>query len=173
MDGFLSFLRQFEEHLERWSGFGSTWLTLFLMLLVSTDVLYRAVVGKALLGVYNLSEIVMVGVCFLALAYTQNRRGHVRMELVLERLPRRARGFSEATSLLLSLIVCLLMFYRSVVELQVAIEIRLVAAGIIKWPAWPLKIVVSFGLFLLCIRLGLQFGEQIRSFMRGGRWNDF
>lgn len=143
------------------------------MFLVTTDVLYRAVAGKALLGVYNLSEIIMVGVCFFALAYTQNRKGHVRMELVLERLPLRARGLSEATSLLLSLVICLLMFCRSVVELQVAVQIRLVSAGIVKWPAWPLKIVVSLGLFLLCIRLAFQFVEQIRSCIQAGRSHEF
>jgi TRAP-type C4-dicarboxylate transport system permease small subunit len=165
---FFCYLRKFLEKVELWAGLGSTWLVVFIMLLVTCDVTYRAVAGKAILGAYNLTEIIMVAVCFFALAYTQNKRGHVRMEIVVNKMKGRARLFIEIVSLFICLLISALMFYRSIVEVRVAIGIHLFTPGVIKWPAWPLKIVVVFGVFLLCLRIAIQLGQQVRHLIYGG-----
>lgn len=164
MNPFLSFLGKYEEKIEIWSNLTSTWLIIFLMLLIVSEVVYRYVVGKAILGAYNLAEMMMVGVCFLGLAYTQNKKGHIRMGLVLQQLEKKSFKtylFTETASLFLCLVISILLFYQSLVEAQVAINIRLSTAGIIKWPAWPLKIAVAFGFLLLSIRIAIQIGRQI------------
>lgn len=165
---FISNLGKFVEKVELWSGLGSTWLVIFIMLLVTSDVTYRAIAGKAILGAYNLTEIIMVAVCFFAVAYTQNRRGHVRMEIVVDKVKGKARLLIEIVSLFICLLISALMFYQSIVEVRVALSIRLFTAGVIKWPAWPLKIVVVFGIFLLCLRITIQLGQQVRHLFQGG-----
>ena len=165
---FSNYLGKFVEKVELWAGLASTWLVVFIMLLVTCDVTYRAIAGKAILGAYNLTEIIMVAVCFFALAYTQNKRGHVRMEIVVNKMKGRARLFTEVVSLSICLLISVLMFYQSIAEVRVAISIRLFTAGVIKWPAWPLKIVVVFGIFLLCLRIAIQLGQQMRHLIHGG-----
>ncbi len=168
MKPFLGYLSKSEEKFERWLGLGSTWLVIFLMLLVTSDVLSRSIAGKAILGAYNLIEIIMVAVCFFAVAYTQNQKGHVRMEIVVNKMKGKARLFAEIVSSLLCLLISGLMFYQSIVELRGAISIRLFTPGVIKWPAWPFKIVVVFGVFLLCLRIAIQLGQQVRHLFQRG-----
>ena len=165
---FFSHLDKFLGKVEHWAGLSSTWLVIFIMLLVTSDVTYRAIAGKAILGAYNLTEIMMVAVCFFAVAYTQNKRGHVRMEIVVSKTKGRARLLTEIVSSLLCLLISALMFYQSIVEVRGAISIRLFTPGVIKWPAWPLKIVVVFGVFLLCLRIAIQLGQQVRHLIHGG-----
>jgi len=159
---FFSFLRKFLGIAETLSNQGAGWLIIFLLVLVAADVAYRTVAAKSIAGAYSLSEIIMVGICFLAMSYTQKQRGHVSMDFVVTRLRGKAHQFAEITSSLLSLIVSILLFYRSSVEAYVAVKIRLVTSGIIEWPAWPLKIVVAFGFFMLCIRIAIQLNQQTR-----------
>mgnify|MGYP003681907178 CR=1 FL=1 len=139
------------------------------MLLIGSDVAYRTLTGKSILGAYNLAEIIMVGICVLSLAYTQRQGGHVRMEIVVNKLRGKALQFIEIIASFLCFTICALIFYRSVVDAGVAIDINLITSGIIAWPAWPLKIVFAFGFFLLCIRIGIQLIQQIRPLVVKGR----
>jgi TRAP-type C4-dicarboxylate transport system permease small subunit len=158
---FFSFLRKLLDIAETLSNQSAGWLVVFLLLLVASDVAYRTVAAKSIAGAYSLSEIIMVGICFLAVSYTQKQKGHVSMDFIVIRLRGKPRQFTEITSSLLSLIVSILLFYRSSVEAYVAVKIRLITSGIIEWPAWPLKIVVAFGFFMLCIRIAIQLNQQI------------
>lgn len=155
-------LRKLIDIAENLSNLGAGWLIISLMVLVASDVVYRATAAKSIAGAYTLSEIIMVGICFLAMAYTQKQRGHVSMDFVVTRLKWKTAQFTEICSSSLSLFIAVLLFYRAAAEAHVAVKIRLITSGIVKWPAWPLKIVVAFGFFLLCIRIAIQLSQQIR-----------
>jgi TRAP-type C4-dicarboxylate transport system permease small subunit len=142
--------------LEWMSSLASGWMIVLLMVLSTSDVAFRLVARNSIEGAYSLSEIVMVGICFFAMSYTQREKGHVSMDFLVMRLSGRKLRFAEITSSFLSLFVSVLLFYRATVEAVGAVELKLVTSGIIEWPAWPLKIVVAFGFFLLCIRIFIQ-----------------
>lgn len=169
MKQFFSLLRKFVDIAETLSNLGAGWLVIFLMVLVASDVVYRTAAAKSIAGAYTLSEIIMVGICFLAMGYTQKQRGHVSMDFVVTRLKGKANQFTEIGASLLSLATSVLLCYRSTVEAHVAVKIRLVTSGIIKWPAWPLKIVVAFGFFLLCIRIAIQLSQHVRLLIKQRR----
>lgn len=158
----LKLCSRFIDIIERFSNLIGGWLIVFLMALVAADVAYRYIVNKSIAGAYSLSEIVMVGICFLSMAYTQKEKGHVAVDFVVHRLKGSASQFLEFISSLLSLIISILLFYRSAAEAHLAVKIRLVTSGIIEWPAWPLKIVVAFGFLLLSIRIAIQLNQQIQ-----------
>ena len=83
---FLGLFRKFVDIAENLSNLGAGWLVIFLMVIVTSDVVYRIAAAKSIAGAYTLSEIIMVGICFLAMAYTQKQRGHVSMDFVVTRL---------------------------------------------------------------------------------------
>jgi len=153
---------RFIEILERISHLSAGWLIILLMALVAIDVAYRYIVNKSIAGAYSLSELVMVGICFLSMAYTQKVKGHVAVDFVVHRLKGRVSQFMECISSLLSLMISSLVFYRSATEAHLAVKIRLVTSGIVEWPAWPLKIVVAFGFLMLSIRIAIQLNQQIQ-----------
>ena len=155
------------DRIERISNKCAGWLVVFLMGLVVSDVSYRFVIKKSIAGAYSLSEIIMVGICFLAMAYTQKEKGHVAVDFVLLRLKGKSRQWLEVISSVLSLIISVLLFYRSFVEAQLAVKIRLVTSGIVNWPAWPLKIVVALGFFFLSVRIAIQLRERVSSLRSG------
>ena len=157
-----SSLARWVDTVERLSNLAGSWLIIFLMLLVTCDVASRYLGGKSIAGAYNLAELIMVGICFLTPAYCQKQKGHIRVEIFIDKLRRKPLRFTESAAYLLSFIICVLLFYRSVGEAQMAVDIRLTTMGIVQWPAWPAKIVVPFGFLLLSIRIGLQLARQIR-----------
>jgi TRAP-type C4-dicarboxylate transport system permease small subunit len=161
------FLVRFLDKVERWSNLVGVWLIIFLMLLVSADVTYRTLTGQSIVGAYELAEIIMVGVVFFTLAYCQKHKGHVRMEIIVAKLQGKLLHFTEVVALLLCLVISVLMSYQALVEAKHAVEINLVTAGIIEWPAWPLKLGLAYGLWLFTLRIGTQLAQQILLLISG------
>jgi TRAP-type mannitol/chloroaromatic compound transport system permease small subunit len=137
------------------------WMIAFIMILTGTDVFLRAIFNKAIEGSYTLSEVMMAAICFVSLAYTQKQTSHISMDFVVARLQGRRFDYAEITSLSLSLIISVLLAYRAVVEAFVAVDLRLVTPGIMKWPAWPSKIVVAYGFLFLSARILVQLVHTI------------
>ncbi|WP_300458125.1 TRAP transporter small permease [Desulfobacula sp.] len=147
--------------IEKGSNACSGWLIICLLLIVTADVSYRFVFNKTIAGAYSLSELIMVGICFLSMSYTQKEKGHVAVDFFILKLEGRTLHFVEITSSLMSIIISFLLFYRSAVEARIAVKIDLVTSGIVNWPAWPLKIIVAFGFLMLTIRIAIQIKQQI------------
>lgn len=163
-----SILGRFVDRVERWLYLSGVWLIIFLMLLVVADVAYRTFQQKSIPGEYELAELVMVGIILFTLAYTQNQRGHVRMEIVVIRLRGKTSHFVETAALLIVLAICSLIVYQSALEAKAAIDIRLFTMGVVQWPVWPVKIAVPVGFFLVCLRVGIQIIQQVRSLLAEG-----
>ena len=166
---FLNFLARLVDRVERWSNLGGSWLVVFLMMLVTCDVAYRFLLRRSIVGVYTLSEQIMVGICFLTLAYCQRQRGHVRVEFVVDRFRGNVAQYTAIVVSILCLFICVLLFYQTTVEATLAVDMRLYTSGIVKWPVSPFKILVAFGFFLLSIRVGIQLAEQVRWLTAKGR----
>lgn len=137
------------------------WMIAFIMILTGADVFMRAVLNRAMEASYTLSELMMVAICFLSLGYTQKQTSHISMDFVVARLKERWSTYIELFSLSLSLIICVLLTYRAMIEAIVAVDLRLVTPGVTQWPAWPSKIIVVYGFLLLSIRILIQFLKKL------------
>ena len=63
-----------------------------MMLLIVSNILARFLFKKPLLGTIELVELLTLISAFFTVAYTEVRRGHVKVDLVVSRLPRRAQA---------------------------------------------------------------------------------
>ncbi len=158
----LKFFGRFIDTAERWANLCGVWLVVFLMLMVTTDVGYRSIFGRSIPGTFELAELTMVGIVFFSVAYAQRERAHIRMDMIVTRLRGDIRNFAEIIAWLLLLAICILLLYEGILEALEAVEMKLTTPGIILWPAWPAKIVVPVGYFLLCVRVAIQLTQQIR-----------
>jgi TRAP-type C4-dicarboxylate transport system permease small subunit len=78
--------------------------TLLLTLMVTSGVVARRVFNTPFLFVEELSGYVVLGIVFLGLAYTLRTGGHIRVDIVHDRLVGRARTALQAACLTLALV---------------------------------------------------------------------
>jgi TRAP-type C4-dicarboxylate transport system permease small subunit len=139
----------------------SIWLLMGIMFLIVVEITLRAITSKSIPGGYEVVELALGAICFLAISYTQKQRGHVRMDLVLIRLPQKARYICEFVALLLSLIICTVILSQTIVQTRLAIEMNLFTPGVVSYPLWPTRLALSIGFFLVCIRIILQMIDML------------
>jgi len=134
----------------------------FLMMVGNVvDVLLREAANKPVPGIIELSELAIVMITFLGLAYTQLKRAHVSVELLILHLPDRPQTVLKMVGLLLALVFFAFLTYASVGIAHKSILIQEVRYGIIPFPIWPAKLVMPIGLSLLCLQLGVDLFREV------------
>jgi len=126
---------------------------IFVVMVLVTIQITARYLARAIPGIYESAELLMVAIVFLPLAYTQSVRGHVHMELVVNRLSPRWRNPVEMITLLLSLVVFSIITWKSGQNAYLSWRMGDVTMGLIMFPVWPSKMLVPIGSGLLCLRL--------------------
>jgi len=134
----------------------------FLMFLAAVQVLSRKFLNYPIPGYIDYAEQSIAIFAFLGIAYCQRLGGHVRMELLLDRLKRgRPLWIAEALTTFAALFIIVILarysfdhFLRAWYNGDSTIDINL--------PVWPSKLMVSFALALLSVRLLIQLAGFIR-----------
>ncbi len=98
----------------------------------------------------------------LGVAYTHQVKGHVRVEMLVSKLPRRLRVILEIVTTVLSLFIIAVLAWQAWV---IGLEERTVS-DMLRVPQWPFRLLVSVGAFLLFLELVIDlfvsFGKLIR-----------
>jgi C4-dicarboxylate transporter, DctM subunit len=131
----------------------SSVIIVFMMLLTTVDVCLRYVFNSPLPGVFILCEMLMVGTVYLAAAYVQQQKGHVRVDIVIEKLKGAPRISLELATLILALVAFGLVLWQSAVYAWDAWITDDHTMGLVEYPVWPAKAVLTVGIGLLCLRL--------------------
>lgn len=143
-------------------SFAGMFVLLPLMLLTSSEVVSRAVWGRPIPGTVELSSYMLVIFILCGLAYTHQVRGHVRVNLLLTKLPPTLALAIEAITILLSLFIVGVLAWQGWV---VGLEQKTVS-DMLRIPQLPFRLLVSLagaGMFLellvdLCEVLGKLIG---------------
>ena len=98
---------KFYEKVEYWFMLGSAFAICAMMLVTSFDVIMRYVFNRPTTWAMEISTYLIVVSVFLALAYVLRQEGHIRVELVLQRLKPRVQTVLLLITSFLSLIVFL------------------------------------------------------------------
>jgi TRAP-type C4-dicarboxylate transport system permease small subunit len=88
-------------------------LTVLMMLSVVYDVIARLVFSAPTLWVIDVNEYMLVYLTFIPAAWILLRGGHVKVELVVERLSPRARRIFELVGDLMGLAYCVILTWQS------------------------------------------------------------
>ncbi len=108
------------------------------------------------LGITGLSEIaayLLVGATFLGLAYTFVHHAHIRVTLLISRLPARIQVWMEILCLIVALAISLLLVYGLVELARESLHYRDVSSGFLSIPPWIPQTVLATGVGLLCLAL--------------------
>jgi TRAP-type C4-dicarboxylate transport system permease small subunit len=133
-----------------------------MMLLTSAEVVGRAVWSRPIPGSMELSSYMLAIFILLGIAYTHQVRGHVRVTMLVSRLPGRWSIALDVITTLLSLFIIAVMTWQGWV---VGIEERTVS-DMLRVPQFPFRLLVSLGGLLLFLELLLELGDNLKKFVR-------
>jgi TRAP-type transport system small permease protein len=100
------------ERMTRGLHYVSGALIVALMLMTAANIIVRAVGGTLIPGTVELTEIAMVAIVFLGLAYAQVREDHIRVDLLYDRMRGRVRAVVGVFAALVSFVTVLVLTWR-------------------------------------------------------------
>lgn len=132
------------------------------MFLGTADVVGTQFVGWPVPGTLELTESMMVLIVFGALAYTQIRRGHIRVELLYARVGPRARAAMDALGHVAALLFFGLLLWQAVGEAILSWRIGEATVGLVRFPLYPARWTFVVGTGLLLAQLTLDFVLEVQ-----------
>lgn len=143
-------------------------VTFAVMCLVVANVVLRYGFNTPIAGTLELTEGALPLMIFLSLALTQYHGGHIRVTLLVDRLP---EGLARALGVLAMLAGALLFAWATWagwLSALKSLDIGEMKRGSIRYPIWPIKFAVAFGMAALavqfvidalCVAAGMQLHE--------------
>lgn len=125
------------------------------MLICVADVAGTNFIGWPVPGTLEITESTMVLIVFGALAYTQEKRGHIRVEILRGYMGPRIQSFMDAVTHLLAFLFFLLLTWGSIGELSYSWELKEATMGTIRFPLYPARAILTIGSALLIVQLAL------------------
>ncbi len=123
-----------------------------MMLITTVDVVLRYVFNRPLPGIFILCEMLMVCAVYLSIAYIQQQEGHVRVDIIIDKIKGTPRIAVELAILLVALAAFGLVCWKTGVNAWEAWVTDDHAMGLMEYPFWPAKSFLTIGVGLLCLR---------------------
>ncbi len=114
-------------------------------------------------GATNLLPVIIFG----SLAYVQQRREHIRVELLYARLGARGRAALDVLNVVLLVSFLVLLLRGAWREALRSFLLQESAPGIIDFPMWPAKFVIVLGAALMIVQLLLDLVTHSRQLVTG------
>jgi TRAP-type mannitol/chloroaromatic compound transport system permease small subunit len=118
-------------------------------------------------GALEFTESTMVLIVFGALAFTQEKRGHIRVEILYGFFGPRMQSFMDLLTHLVALVFFCLLAWYSFGELSYSLEIDESTMGTIRFPLYPARMLLSAGAVLLVVQLALDVVADFGRMRRG------
>ena len=136
-------------------------LLLIIMVLVTIDVIGRALLNKPLVGVLEISEFFLAGAVLLGLAHTEYLGGHVNVELFYDRLSPQRKNILRIFYSLVGIGLYGVIAWQSG---RLAIELMKanLTSDVLKIPAWPFRAFVPVGAFLVVLVFFVKLSKDFK-----------
>ncbi len=127
-------------------------VTLILMFVTAIDTILRKTSNFALLGSLEITEMGMVILIFFGIASNQVARGHVSVDMFVDKFPQKMRYVSDTVVLIVEAAVMGLMAYSGYLQTLSYIDKELVT-DVLGIPVWPFAALMSVALLLFAAML--------------------
>ena len=136
-------------------GVGATVLAA-MMFLTAADVTLRYVFNKPITGAFDLTVYMMVLLFAFALPYCAAKRSHIRVDLLLGRLPEKAQTIINSITAPLGLGFFVMIAWQSIVYMLIQRETN-IASSVLLIPRYPFVGLFFIGIACLSIVLLADF----------------
>ena len=127
-------------------------VTFAIMMLTVANVVSRYGFNRPIAGALELTEGALPLIIFLSLALTQFHGGHIRVTLLTDRLPPMAARTATVLALLAGALLFAWAAWAGWISAQKSLAIGEMERGSIRFPVWPIKFAICFGMVLLTIQ---------------------
>lgn len=150
------------------TAFGVLAAVLIMAIMFSTaaDVTARQVTGSSIAGVVEYSEVLMVGLIFLGLAYAQRTGAHIGVDLVTERLPARVAHGVRSVGLVIAMVVITIMAWQTLEVALRSVQSGEYRFGLVQVPIWPARLLIPIGLTALLLELAVSLYDEVVALRR-------
>ena len=135
---------------------------LVMAILVVVDILLRQFFNRPMAGIVELETFMVAVLCFVGLAHTQLQGGHVRIDLIADRIPLRVRRILDCIFPALGMFLFGLIACQYGIRVVESVKLREIS-DILVWPYWPFFLITAFGCGLVAI---VFLGEFLRGLAR-------
>ena len=142
--------------------YGGMFLLVPMMLLTAGDVIGRVAWSRPIPGAVELSSYMLAVFILMGVAYTHQVKGHVRVGMLVSRLPERVGLILDVFTTLLSLFIISILAWQGWV---VGIEERTVS-DMLRIPQLPLRLLVSVAALFLCLELLVDLVDSLGKLVR-------
>ena len=146
----------------RLSGYIAGIVLFGMMMLTTIDVICRYFFNASILGVYEITEFMMVCVVFFSLSFAQKLKGHVAVNILVDRLSNKNRQIFDVCNFLISIIFLLIIAWMSSSQgIELFNSNRV--SGNLTIPVYPFFFVLSLG----CVAMALELIRDLINGIRG------
>ena len=138
--------------LSRFMGIIAICVLVLMMLFTVLNVVMRAFFNSPIPGDVELTEVGMICVGFLGLAWCAVKGMHIRVDLVVSFLPKRPQAIIDSFGYLMGLGITVLLAWRGFVEGQGYRELKNLSASL-GFPIYPFYWILSVGYGVLCLAI--------------------
>ncbi|MDO8636812.1 MAG: TRAP transporter small permease, partial [Dehalococcoidia bacterium] len=124
-----------------WLNIAGACILSILMFLTVVDVSLRYFFNHPLRGVFELTELMMVAIVVLGLGYTAATRGHISVDIIVDRFKGRSRQMIDFVNLMLGIVIFSLIVWQSALYAFSSLQTG-EHSDILKVPAFYFKILV-------------------------------
>ncbi|MDY0073802.1 MAG: TRAP transporter small permease [Thauera sp.] len=124
----------------------------FMMLAITIDVFARALSGRTVPGLFELSELSMAMVVFMGLGATLLDDGHIRVTLLTDRLPKPLGRQLTALGWAFAGLSFALLAWPATKEAVHSVSIFEFRWGAVQMPIWWAKLIVAAGLWFAALQ---------------------
>lgn len=164
----VKFLARIFEVATRWINRVGVVILAIMMFLTAVDVTLRYAFNKPIPGAFEIQEFMMGIVVAMAIGYCAFLKGHINVDILFGRFPRRVQAFFNTFHYLAGSFLFALASWRTVLE-GIGMHNRALTSTVLFIPVFPFYFVVAFGSAVLCLTW---LYNSLDSFYRGvGNWN--
>ena len=125
---------------------------LVMIALITVDVILRFLFEHPIMSSYEIVMFLMGIAVFTTLSYTETEKGHVSIELLVSRFPKRVQKILDIAMSILSLGLFALITQQTIVRAK-ALAAEGLTSSILHVPVYPFYLFGAFGFALLCLVL--------------------
>ena len=140
----------------------SAGLIMVIMVIMVADVARRYFTGSSIPGVIEYSEVLMVAVIYLGLAFAQRKGDHIGVDIFINRMPKRTAQLVEATGLVVVSLALLWMAWETLQVAQQSVATGEYRFGLARVPIWPARIVIPLGISVLLLELFFDIVDLVK-----------
>jgi TRAP-type C4-dicarboxylate transport system permease small subunit len=146
------------------SAIGASFL-LIMMLLIVADVVMRGFFNEPIRGIIESVGMALLLLVFLTLANVQYSKRNIAVNILADRLPKKARTVVAGLIYILTLCILFLLARQSFAHFSYQVETG-AFMPVTRWPLPPFQFIVGFGWSFVCLIVLRDFLNTIFSFAK-------